>query len=105
MLLEFHFDSLFVFISGTIIAFTYSLTLFMVLRFIIGFTSISVVNISFVLVVELVSGKWTTIIGILDLLPLPLSYLLITGLAYVTRNWRTLQLIISSPFFGLLLTW
>lgn len=77
----------------------------MILRFIMGFVSMSIVNISFVLAVEMVTGKWSTIVGILDLLPIPVSYMAIAGIAYLTRNWRDLQLAISAPWFGLLIFW
>lgn len=82
-----------------------SLLPYMILRFALGFVSMSIVNISFVLTVEMVTGKWSSIIGTLDLLPLPLAYILIAGIAYVTRNWRHLQLIVSIPWFGFLLFW
>lgn len=91
--------------TGTALGMVESLTWYMALRFTMGFVSMSMVNISFVLAVEMVTGKWSTIIGILDLLPIPLSYMIIAGIAYVARNWRVLQLIVSSPWFGLLLFW
>lgn len=78
---------------------------YMILRFALGFVSMSIVNISFVLTVEMVTGKWSSIIGTLDLLPLPIAYITIAGLAYITRNWRNLQLIVSVPWFGLLFFW
>lgn len=90
---------------GTSLGLVQALIPSMILRFTMGFVCMSMVNISFVLAVEMVTGKWSTIIGILDLLPIPLSYMLIAGIAYVTRNWRDLQLIVSSPWFGLLLFW
>lgn len=79
--------------------------MFMVLRAIVGFASMSVVNISFVLVVELVSGKWRTIIGILNILPVAIAYMLMAFIAYFIRDWRTIQLVISIPGFFLLLIW
>lgn len=91
--------------TGTLLAFSNSLTMFMILRVIIGFASMGVTMVSFVLVVELVSGKWRTIIGILDILPVALSYIIIAGIAYMTPNWRTTQLVISVPWFALLLIW
>lgn len=77
----------------------------MILRFALGLVSMSIVNISFVLTVEMVTGKWSSIIGTLDLLPLPIAYIIIAGLAYTTRDWRQLQFIVSTPWFGLLLFW
>lgn len=92
-------------ISGTTLGTLEALIPYMILRFCLGFVSMSIVNISFVLTVEMVTGKWSSIIGTLDILPLPLAYIVIAGLAYVTRNWRHLQFIVSLPWFGLLLFW
>ncbi|GAB0094988.1 organic cation transporter protein [Sergentomyia squamirostris] len=90
---------------GILLAFASSLPTFMVLRFISGVASMAVLVVSFVLVVELVSGKYRTIIGILNLLPLSIAYMIIAGIAYVARDWRTIQLIGSIPCFLLLLMW
>lgn len=92
-------------ILGTALGVVKMLTPYMILRFALGFVSMSIVNISFVLTVEMVTGKWSSIIGTLDLLPLPIAYIIIAGIAYVTRNWRNLQFIVSVPWFGLLLFW
>ncbi|XP_055695061.1 organic cation transporter protein [Lutzomyia longipalpis] len=90
---------------GILLAFASSLPTFMVLRFISGVTSMAVLVVSFVLVVELVSGKYRTIIGILNLLPLSIAYMIIAGIAYGARDWRTIQLIGTTPCFLLLLLW
>lgn len=91
--------------SGTALGLVQTLLPYMILRFALGFVSMSIVNISFVLTVEMVTGKWSSIIGTLDLLPLPMAYIVIAGLAYITRNWRHLQLVVSIPWFALLLFW
>lgn len=91
--------------QGTALGIVQTLMPYMILRFALGFVSMSIVNISFVLTVEMVTGKWSSIIGTLDLLPLPIAYIIIAGIAYVTRNWRHLQFIVSIPWFGLLLFW
>ncbi|XP_055853828.1 solute carrier family 22 member 4 isoform X2 [Episyrphus balteatus] len=90
---------------GTLLAFSTSLAMFMTLRVIIGFASMTVAVVSFVLVVELVSGKWRTIIGILNILPVAISYILTSGIAYLTRDWRLMQLVISVPWIALLFIW
>ncbi|XP_059619763.1 organic cation transporter protein-like isoform X1 [Phlebotomus argentipes] len=90
---------------GILLAFASSLSTFMVLRFISGVASMGVLVVSFVLVVELVSGKYRTIIGILNLLPLSISYMVIAGIAYAARDWRTIQLIGSVPCLLLLIMW
>ncbi|XP_034486301.1 organic cation transporter protein isoform X2 [Drosophila innubila] len=92
-------------IFGGILAFSTSVAMFMSLRVIIGFASMTVTVVSFVLVVELVSGKWRTIIGILNILPVAISYVLSSGIAYLIRDWRTLQLVISCPWLIMLSIW
>ncbi|KAH8360253.1 hypothetical protein KR093_011476 [Drosophila rubida] len=92
-------------IFGGILAFSTSVAMYMSLRVIIGFASMTVTVVSFVLVVELVSGKWRTIIGILNILPVAISYVLSSGIAYLIRDWRTLQLVISWPWLVMLSIW
>lgn len=65
----------------------------------------TVTVVSFVLVVELVSGKWRTIIGILNVLPVAITYVISSGIAYLIRDWRTLQLVISLPWLIMLSIW
>jgi MFS family permease len=88
-----------------LLGFSNSLELFMVLRVIIGFCSMAVVVVSFVLCVELVSGKWRTIIGILNIFPVAIAYILCAGISYFTYNWRTMQFVIATPTFFLLCLW
>ncbi|KAH8295295.1 hypothetical protein KR018_009695 [Drosophila ironensis] len=92
-------------VFGGILAFSTSVAMFMSLRVIIGFASMTVTVVSFVLVVELVSGKWRTVIGILNILPVAISYVLSAGLAYLIRDWRHLQLAISWPWLIMLTIW
>lgn len=90
---------------GTSVAFARSLVVYMVLRSLLGFASMAVMMISFVLVVELVSGMWRTVIGILAILPVAISYILMAGIAYASPDWRTTQLVISVPWFAMLTLW
>ncbi|KAG4072079.1 hypothetical protein HA402_015578 [Bradysia odoriphaga] len=92
-------------VFGTAVAFSTSLSMFMALRTVLGFASMGVTMVSFVLVVELVSGKWRTIIGVLDILPVAVSYILIAGIAYAVPQWRELQLVITVPWIGFLFAW
>ncbi|XP_026840056.1 organic cation transporter protein isoform X3 [Drosophila persimilis] len=89
-------------VFGGILAFSTSVAMFMSLRVIIGFASMTVTVVSFVLVVELVSGKWRTVIGILNILPVAVTYVLASGMAYLIRDWRILQLVISWPWLIML---
>uniref|UniRef100_A0A2M3ZLB7 Putative organic cation transporter n=1 Tax=Anopheles braziliensis TaxID=58242 RepID=A0A2M3ZLB7_9DIPT len=77
----------------------------MALRVVLGFASMSVAVVSFVLVVELVSGRYRTIIGILNILPVALAYIMAAGIAYVTRDWRTMQFAITLPGLVLVSVW
>lgn len=86
-------------------AFAPTLVVFMALRTLLGFASMAVMMISFVLVVELVSGTWRTVIGILAILPVAISYIMMAGIAYLSPDWRTTQLVISVPWFAMLTLW
>lgn len=88
-----------------LLGFCTSLELFMFLRVVIGFCSMAVVVVSFVLCVELVSGKWRTIIGILNIFPVAIAYIVCAGVAYLTVDWRPMQFVISAPTLVLLCLW
>ncbi|XP_058058793.1 organic cation transporter protein isoform X2 [Anopheles bellator] len=92
-------------VTGLALGFVSSLELYMALRVVLGFASMSVAVVSFVLVVELVSGRYRTIIGILNILPVALAYILAAGIAYVTRDWRTMQFAITLPGLALVGLW
>lgn len=66
-------------------------------------------NLSWFLLIigmELVGGKWLTIAGVLYLLPVPMSYIIISGIAYICRGWRLLQWCVTLPaVFFLVLHW
>ncbi|XP_050437931.1 organic cation transporter protein-like isoform X2 [Adelges cooleyi] len=80
--------------------------MYLALRFVLGFVCVSIVFSGFVLCMELVGGKWLTIAGVLYLLPVPLSYIIISGIAYVCRGWRLLQWCVTLPaVFFLVLHW
>ncbi|XP_055547162.1 organic cation transporter protein-like [Wyeomyia smithii] len=91
--------------TGFYLGFVNSLEMFMAARAILGFASMSVTVVSFVLVVELVSGKPRTVIGILNILPVAISYMLTAGIAFYVREWRLMQFAITAPGAVLLLMW
>ncbi|XP_019762467.1 organic cation transporter protein isoform X2 [Dendroctonus ponderosae] len=90
---------------GTLIAFAPWYELYVVLRCMLGFFSVSVVFSGFVLAIELVGGHWRTITGISYLFPVALGYCTISGMAYMLDNWRYLQLAVSLPGTLFLLAW
>ncbi|XP_014283794.1 organic cation transporter protein [Halyomorpha halys] len=93
-------------VIGVFISWTPWFPLFFILRSILGFFSASVMFSGLVLCMEIVGGKWLTICGVSYMLTVPLSYITISGIAYITRNWRILQLTISLlPILLLPLNW
>ncbi|KAG8223271.1 hypothetical protein J437_LFUL001548 [Ladona fulva] len=90
---------------GTILAATPWLELYVILRFLLGFVSVSVVFSGFVICMEIVGGKWRTISGVSYLFPVPLSYIAIAGIAYLIRDWPMQQLAITLPAVLLLSLW
>lgn len=50
-------------------------------------------------------GVWRTIAGMYNLFPLPLSYIMISGIAYLTQDYKSLQLCIGLPGVFLCLLW
>ncbi|XP_022192162.1 organic cation transporter protein isoform X2 [Nilaparvata lugens] len=92
-------------VLGLSIAFVPWLSLYLVLRALLGFVCVSVVFSGFVLCMELVGGKWLTISGVSYLFPLPLAYIVISAIAYYIRDWRNLQVAITVPAIPFLLLW
>ncbi|XP_026319253.1 solute carrier family 22 member 2-like [Hyposmocoma kahamanoa] len=82
-----------------------SYTQYVIVRFVMGFVSVSVVYAAFVLSVELVGGKWVTIAGVCNFFPLPLAYFIVSILSLYLPKWRELQMTLSFPGCLLLLLW
>ncbi|KAI8421836.1 hypothetical protein MSG28_009781 [Choristoneura fumiferana] len=61
--------------------------------------------ISFVLIMEVVSGKWRTIIPVLYQLPFSLANPVMAGLAYWLRDWRKLEFALSCFSASFILYW
>lgn len=79
--------------------------MYVVLRALLGFVSVSVVFSGFVLAVELVGGIWRIIAGVSYIFPVSLSYMIVAGIAWFIRDWRHLQLALSLPGFLFVGTW
>lgn len=75
------------------------------LRGLLGLVSVSVTYAGLILAIEFVDGKWRTIAGMYNLFPLPVSYMLISGIAYITQDYRVLQLCIAIPGIFLCFLW
>ncbi|XP_063362844.1 organic cation transporter protein-like [Cydia amplana] len=79
--------------------------MFLVCRFILALASGGIGIISFVLVIEVVGGKWRTIIPVLYQLPFGLGNSVMSGLAYWLRDWRKLQFALSTLSALFILYW
>ncbi|KAF5272906.1 hypothetical protein FQA39_LY07672 [Lamprigera yunnana] len=68
---------------------------FTFIRFLLGFVNGGTMVVSFVLCMEIVGGKWRTIVPILYQIPFGIGNSVMAALAYYLRDWRTLQLALS----------
>ncbi|XP_069964585.1 organic cation transporter protein isoform X1 [Bactrocera oleae] len=92
-------------IFGLVLYFPKSLEMFLLLRALLGLVSVSVTYAGLILAIEYVDGKWRTIAGMYNLFPLPISYMLIAGIAYLTQDYQRLQLCIGLPGIFLCFLW
>lgn len=92
-------------VLGVLVAISPWFELYLVVRFFLGFFCVSIVFSGFVLCMELVGGKWLTIMGVMYLFPVPVGYIAISGIAYYSHNWRLLQWVITIPTIFFLTLW
>ncbi|KAH8311117.1 hypothetical protein KR044_004483, partial [Drosophila immigrans] len=92
-------------IFGLWLYFCSSFELYLTLRALLGLVSVSVTYSALILAIEYVDGKWRTIAGMYNLFPLPISYMIISGLAYLTQDYQRLQLCIGIPGIFLCFLW
>lgn len=93
------------FFLGLALFFADSFELYLILRALLGLVSVSVTYAGLILAIEFVDGKWQTIAGMYNLFPLPVSYIMISGIAYLTQDYQYLQLCIGIPGLFLCLLW
>ncbi|XP_031621225.1 organic cation transporter protein [Contarinia nasturtii] len=92
-------------IFGIVLYIPLSFRVHLALRGLLGLVSVSVTYAGLILAIEFVDGKWRTIAGMYNLFPLPVSYMLISGIAYLTQDFRVLQLCIAIPGIFLCFLW
>ncbi|KAJ6636445.1 Solute carrier family 22 member 21 [Pseudolycoriella hygida] len=92
-------------IFGIALYFPNSFEVYLALRGLLGLVSVSVTYAGLILAIEFVDGKWRTIAGMYNLFPLPVSYMIISGIAYLTQDHRNLQLVIGIPGIFLCFLW
>lgn len=68
---------------------------FLVCRFLLAIANGGTMIVSFVMCMEVVGGKWRTIVGILYQIPFGIGNAMMAILAYFIRDWRYLQLTLS----------
>lgn len=81
------------------------LWLFLTLRGITGFFQGGVYITLYVLVTEFVGPKHRSLAGTLVWIFYTSSLILLSGLAYGVRDWKTLSIVVSVPAFPLLIFW
>ncbi|XP_037080412.1 solute carrier family 22 member 3-like isoform X2 [Pollicipes pollicipes] len=74
-----------------------SVEMFLFLRFSSAFFGIGMYTTGFVMSMELIGDKWRSLLGITYCLPLSFGFITLGGMAYLIRDWRTLQLVTSLP--------
>jgi len=82
-----------------------SFELYLIIRALLGVASVSVTYSGLILAIEYVDGVWRTVAGMYNLFPLPISYIIISGIAYLTQDYKNLQLCIGLPGVLLCLLW
>ncbi|CAH1137884.1 unnamed protein product [Phyllotreta striolata] len=92
------FQSLF----GSFASFVPNYWLFILLRFFVAMSLGGTMVTSFVMCMEVVGGKWRTIMPILYQIPFGFGNSIMAGIAYMIRDWRYLHLNLSllSGFYG-----
>lgn len=95
------------FVTATSLAssFVPVLWLFLTLRGITGFFQGGVYITLYVLTTEFVGPKHRSIAGTVVWIFYTSSLIILSGLAYGIREWRTLSIVISAPGFVLLIFW
>ncbi|CAH0775584.1 unnamed protein product [Bemisia tabaci] len=89
-------------VAGIGTAFAPWYELFLPLRFITALAVGGTMTTSFVLCMEIVGGKWRTIVSTLYHIPFNIGHMTLPLFAYYTRDWRAFQLGISIPSILLL---
>ncbi|XP_066288727.1 organic cation transporter protein-like [Branchiostoma lanceolatum] len=90
---------------GVATAFAPNYEVFVVLRLLVGFTAMGVFLPAFVVATEMVGVNRRTLTGTLIQSSFSMGGVVLTGIAYLIRDWSRLQLVISLINVVLVLTW
>nr|XP_001503029.3 solute carrier family 22 member 10 [Equus caballus] len=91
-------------ISGTCTAFAPTFLVYCLLRFLSGCSSMAIMMNSSMLIVEWTRSQSKAMVITLVSCALSMGQIILGGLAFVFREWRTLQLVVPAPFFVLFLS-
>nr|XP_020457695.1 solute carrier family 22 member 7-like [Monopterus albus] len=86
-------------------AFSYNLTMFVVMRFFTGLGISGIMIISFALCIEWVDIKHRTVVGILLSLDWTVFLILLPLVAYFLNDWRHLTAAVTTPLFLAMISW
>uniref|UniRef100_A0A5G2RCB3 Major facilitator superfamily (MFS) profile domain-containing protein n=1 Tax=Sus scrofa TaxID=9823 RepID=A0A5G2RCB3_PIG len=86
-------------ISGTCAAFAPNFLLYCSLRFWSGCSAVVLLSNNGMIVLEWVRSQSKAMVLTVMQCALSLGQIILGGLAFVFRDWRTLQLVVSAPFF------
>ncbi|KAG5196479.1 hypothetical protein JEQ12_011165 [Ovis aries] len=91
-------------ISGTCTAFAPTFLIYCSLRFWSGCSAVVVISNNGMLITEWTRSQSKAMVITLVSCALSIGQMMLGGLAFVFREWRTLQLVVSVPFFGFFLS-
>ncbi|XP_042869069.1 organic cation transporter-like protein [Penaeus japonicus] len=84
----------FVFVA-TVSTWLPNLSALLVARFLLGLLQPNMANTGYILAIEVAEPRFRTALGIMLFIPWALGEMFLGGLAYLIRDWRTLQLTVS----------
>ncbi|KAM7226351.1 hypothetical protein CapIbe_022496 [Capra ibex] len=91
-------------VSGTCAAFAPTFLIYCSLRFWSGCSAVVVISNNGMLITEWTRSQSKAMVITLVSCALSIGQMMLGGLAFVFREWRTLQLVVSVPFFGFFLS-
>lgn len=92
-------------VGGILVAIAPEYISYVTLRLIVGSTTSGVFLVAYVIALEMVGPKKRLVAGVGCQLFFTTGYLITAGFAYLIRDWRTLQVVITLPSFVFLLYW
>ncbi|XP_005894430.2 solute carrier family 22 member 10 [Bos mutus] len=86
-------------ISGTCTAFAPTFLIYSLLRFWSGCSAVAIITNNWLLIAEWTRSQSKAMVIMLITCAISIGQMMLGGLAFAFREWRTLQLVVSVPFF------